>query len=219
MNLPATLPLFPLPDHVLLPGLPVPLRIFEPRYLALVADLEALPEDQRWLAVPRLAEGWQTDYEGRPAFLPIAAAARVRHVRHLPEGHVLIVVEGVARCRLTEVASSLPYRLATCERLPDDPYDHDEVAYAEAVSEVLGRVRNLARRVGEGGDQLATWMSGGAVEDGLVDRLAAALISDPDVRQRFLECRDPSLRVALFTKLIANLPPGGPPRGWDFSKN
>ena len=31
-------PLFPLPGHVLLPGLPVPFLIFEPRYRALVSD-------------------------------------------------------------------------------------------------------------------------------------------------------------------------------------
>jgi Lon protease-like protein len=219
VDLPAALPLFPLPDHVLLPGMPVPLRVFEPRYQALVADLAALPEDRRWLAVPRLAEGWQSDYEGRPPFLPVAAAARVRQIRALDDGHSLIVVEGIARCRLSEIPSALPYRMARCVALPDESYDHDAAAYAEAVNAVVGRVRHLARRVGEGGDQLATWMGGAAVEDGLVDRLAAALISDPDLRQRYLECRDPSLRVALFSKLVASLPSGGPPAGWDFSRN
>jgi Lon protease-like protein len=219
VDLPATLPLFPLPDHVLLPGLPVPLRVFEPRYQALVADLMVLPDERRWLAVPRLAEGWQADYEGRPGFLPIAAAARLRQVRRLDDGHSLIVVEGIVRCRLVEIAAVTPYRMAACSALPDEPFDHDEAAHAEAVSEVLGRVRHLARRVSEGGDQFAAWMSHAEVGDGLIDRLAAALISDPDLRQGYLECRDPSLRVALFSKLVSRLPHRGPPPGWDFSSN
>ncbi len=38
-GLPRSVPVFPLPDHVFLPGVPVPYRIFEPRYRALVRDL------------------------------------------------------------------------------------------------------------------------------------------------------------------------------------
>ena len=35
-DLPPTLPLFPLPSALLLPGSQLPLNIFEPRYLAMI---------------------------------------------------------------------------------------------------------------------------------------------------------------------------------------
>ena len=50
------LPLFPL-GTVLVPGLVLPLHIFEPRYRQLVADLEDLPEDEREFGVIAIREG------------------------------------------------------------------------------------------------------------------------------------------------------------------
>ena len=38
-DLPNIIPLFPLPNFVLFPGLSVPLRIFEPRYREMVGDV------------------------------------------------------------------------------------------------------------------------------------------------------------------------------------
>ena len=68
MLLPALVPLFPLPDHALLIGVPASYRVFEPRYRALVDDLLGIDDhEQRWLAIPQLAEGWQSDYFGAPA--------------------------------------------------------------------------------------------------------------------------------------------------------
>lgn len=69
MDLPDLLPLFPLPGHVLLPGLAVPFRIFEPRYRALVRDLLAVRAERRWLAVPCLAPGSDPAADA-PPFLP-----------------------------------------------------------------------------------------------------------------------------------------------------
>ena len=43
MQLPLSIPIFPLPDHVLLPAIPTAYRIFEPRYRALVVDLQSQP--------------------------------------------------------------------------------------------------------------------------------------------------------------------------------
>ena len=37
-QLPETLPVFPLPDAVVMPGAELPLNVYEPRYLAMVAD-------------------------------------------------------------------------------------------------------------------------------------------------------------------------------------
>ena len=37
--LPPLIPLFPLPDVVLFPRMPLPLHIFEPRYRQMVADV------------------------------------------------------------------------------------------------------------------------------------------------------------------------------------
>jgi len=213
---PDVLPLFPLPDHVLLPGVPVPFRIFEPRYLMLVADLEALPEAERWLVVPRLVDGWKTDHLGRPMFLPVAAAARLVRVEPLDPGEALIVVEGALRIRLEELPSTRPYRLAHWTPLPDDAAPSE--AALLAADKVLAKVRILARRLGDGAEQLAELA---ACEDRVLaaDRLAALLLSDPDARQRHLENRSPIERLGEFARhLITQLGPGAG-GAWEFSRN
>ena len=43
-DLPSTIPIFPLPSALLLPGGHLPLNIFEPRYLAMVDATLASPE-------------------------------------------------------------------------------------------------------------------------------------------------------------------------------
>lgn len=213
---PEVLPLFPLPDHVLLPGVPVPFRIFEPRYRTLIEDLEAQPEDERWLVVPRLVDGWKTDHLGRPKFMPIAAAARLVRVEPLDPGESLIVVEGALRIQLQEIASARPYRLAHWTPLPDETSPGD--AAVQAAEQVLAKVRILARRVGDGAEQLTELAEG---DDRLLaaDRLAALLLSDPDARQWHLECRNPSERLKEFVRHLTRQLGPGAGGAWDFSRN
>ena len=66
--LPAIIPIFPLPNAVLFPGVFLPLHIFEPRYRAMVAD--AL-EGDRLIGMMLLKPGWESDYEGRPPVYPV----------------------------------------------------------------------------------------------------------------------------------------------------
>lgn len=213
---PEVLPLFPLPDHVLLPGVPVPFRIFEPRYRTLIEDLEARPEDERWLVVPRLVDGWKTDQLGRPMFLPIAAAARLVRVQPLDPGESLIVVEGSLRVLLEETTSTKPYRLAHWTLLPDDAAPSD--AALMAAEQVLAKVRILARRVGDGAEQLTEL----AESDDRVfaaDCLAALLLSDADTRQWHLECRNPTERLSQFVRHLTRQLGPGAGGAWDFSRN
>lgn len=216
MLVPDVLPLFPLPDHVLLPGVPVPFRIFEPRYRTLIADLEERPEDERWLVVPRLMDGWKTDEQGRPRFLPIAVAAQLIRVQPLDPGESLIVVHGVLRLRLEEIPSSRPYRLAHWSPLPDDAAPSE--AALLAAEQVLAKVRVLARRVGDGAEQLTELAEG---DDRVLaaDRLAALLLSDPDARQRHLECRNPTERLQEFVRHLTRQLGPGAGGAWDFSRN
>jgi uncharacterized protein len=214
--IPDVLPLFPLPNHVLLPGVPVPFRIFEPRYRTLIADLESLPEDERWLVVPRLVDGWKTDHNGRPMFMPIAVAARLVRVQPLDPGESLIVVEGILRIRLEEIVSDKPYRLAQWVPLPDDHAPSDSALMA--AEQVLSKVRILARRVGDGAEQL-TELAEGDDRVFAADRLAALLLSDADSRQWYLECRNPTERLNQFVRHLTRQLGPGAGGAWEFSRN
>jgi hypothetical protein len=119
---------------------------------------------------------------------------------------------------LSEIVSHLPYRIARCAPLPDEPAEIPADALAKAMAQLIERVRLLARRNGAAAeqiDQLAAAIGPGAE---LIERLAAVLISEPDVRQSYLECLTPDGRVTLFRQVVeGNLGPGA--TGWFFSRN
>jgi Lon protease-like protein len=91
------LPMFPLQNVVLFPGLRTPLHIFEPRYRQLVKD--ALAGDGRLVMAvvqpDRLAE-----IAGDPEVFPIACAGILRERRRLPDGRYHVIVHGTERVRI-----------------------------------------------------------------------------------------------------------------------
>lgn len=110
------LPLFPLPTVVLFPGVFLPLHIFEPRYRAMVAD--ALASD-RLIGMTLLRDGWENDYDGRPAVYPIGCSGVITHCEQLADGRYNIILRGVERFRIVEEDHARPYRRALAQPLAE----------------------------------------------------------------------------------------------------
>ena len=114
--LPATIPLFPLPDVALLPNITLPLHIFEPRYRRMVAD--ALDGD-RLIGMVMLRPGYEAEYEGRPPVYAIGGAGRIESAERLPDGRYVIVLRGITRFRIVREDDSRPYRIAHVDAIPE----------------------------------------------------------------------------------------------------
>jgi Lon protease-like protein len=112
------LPLFPLPNVVLFPGVSLPLHIFESRYRQMIAD--AL-EGDRLIGMVLLRPGWDHDYDGRPPIYETGCTGLITHVEELPDGRYNIVLRGLERFRIVEEDHALSYRRAlVTPRLEDD---------------------------------------------------------------------------------------------------
>lgn len=103
-DLPATIPIFPLPGALLLPRARLPLHIFEPRYLAMVEDTLKTPE--------RLIGMIQPVEPGNPARLHvIGCAGRLTAFSETEDGRYMISLSGASRFRIRrEVDGFTPYR-------------------------------------------------------------------------------------------------------------
>ena len=112
--LPPTIPIFPLPNVVLFPGVFLPLHIFEPRYREMVAD--ALDGD-RLIGMVLLRPGWEGDYEDRPAVYPIGCAGVITHHEQMPDGRYNIVLRGLEKFKVLDEEDSKTYRLAHIQPL------------------------------------------------------------------------------------------------------
>ena len=100
--LPTSIALFPL-NTVLLPGGPLPLRIFEPRYLQMVS--ECLKHD-RPFGVCLIAKGKEAGEA--PVAHEYGTLARIEDWSQLPDGHLGITARGGERfiVRNTRVAAN-----------------------------------------------------------------------------------------------------------------
>ena len=119
-DLPPTLPLFPMPSALLLPGSQLPLNIFEPRYLAMIEDALQTPERIIGMVQPLNDDGTLFD---------VGCAGRISYFQESGDGRYMIALTGI--CRFTLQAEQLTdrgYRRATIDwgRFADDLKSSDD---------------------------------------------------------------------------------------------
>jgi hypothetical protein len=187
----SSLPIFPLPNCVLLPGGLLPLHVFEPRYRDLTRDCLA---GHQLMAVARLRPGYETAYYGRPPVYERCGVGRIIASDELPDGRFALLLRGVAR---VEIARELPaeraYRLVEAKMLPDDSCDSaDALDHQRRLIMLCDR---LAEVIDQGGPQLRDLARSCESPGECADAIAAALIMDADARQELLEACDPMVRL------------------------
>ena len=175
--LPTEIPLFPLPEVVLFPGVPRPLLVFEPRYREMVAD--AL-KGNRIIGMVLLRPGYEKDYEGRPPIYGIGCAGVIEDYEQLPDGRYGILLRGLTTFRVVSEDQRKPYRLARVEAVPDLLTD-EERGPLSTVRERLARLLDTVLPLGvEPPDP-------GLDDAEFVNLTAQALSMPEDARQDLLE--------------------------------
>lgn len=137
-------PVFPLPDAVLLPGAMLPLHVFEPRYQKMIGDLLATPPHRRSVAIALLSGNYEEFYHTNHAPIrpTVGVGLIVQHLE-LPDGCYNILLAGRARARITSEDDSASYRRAMLEYMPTEPVDMLASVHA-AIDEVRMLMRDIA---------------------------------------------------------------------------
>lgn len=129
-DLPPALPLFPLAGAVVMPGVQLPLNIFEPRYLSMVND--ALASNHLIGMIQPTSETLMDDV---PEIHRVGCAGRITSYSETPDGRIILVLTGVCRFQVTrEIEEHNGYRRARVDwerftadyhgeegRIPDRP--------------------------------------------------------------------------------------------------
>jgi len=190
-NLPRLLPLFPLPNVVLFPQMPMPLHVFEPRYRKMVGD--AL-DSHKTIGMALLRPGWEPEYQGRPAIYPVGCAGLIEQSEPLNQGRYNILVRGLTRFRVLEEHEGEPYRLASIEPLGDVPGD------AAALEDLRRRVMAAIGRAADGPVTLVLQTE--LPHDLFVNALCQSLSLSPIEKQSLLDCDSVSGRCARLLEIL-----------------
>src|ERR1700728_4263793 len=123
-DLPAVIPVFPLPGALLLPRGQMPLNIFEPRYLAMTDD--ALRSGFRLIGMIQPDPLHAGPDQNKPNLFQVGCVGRITQFAESGDGRYLIQLTGIARFRIEqELPADTPYR--QCE-VTFDPFADDFVA-------------------------------------------------------------------------------------------
>jgi uncharacterized protein len=195
-DLPQTLPIFPLPGVLLLPGGKLPLNIFEPRYLAMIRSALA---GQRLIGMiqPR-----DPDAGGQqPEVAKVGCVGRIVSFAETDDGRYLITLAGL--CRFA-IMGELPLLDGYRRVVPDwAPYAADLEPTAAAVdrARLIGALRAFFA------DQPVRidWQ---AIEQTADDRLIVSLAMlcpfEAAEKQILLEAPSPSERARVMIALLEN---------------
>lgn len=180
------LPLFPL-DLVLLPGTPLPLHIFEPRYREMIT--ECLDRSQHFGVVrgkdQELAE--------------IGCTAEILTVTNkYPDGRMDIVTEGRARFEVIQLNQERSFLQAEVFYLHDEPETPTKDEIAQALK-LHSEIMTLAGAVPEKSSEID--------QAQLSFHLAGSLPLDPDFKQTLLGMKSEAERLrAVISSFEAILP-------------
>ena len=211
-----SLPLFPL-NATIVPGLILPLHIFETRYRRLVADLLVRSDPEtREFGIIAVREGRNPVYEGIDALYPIGTSAILRETEANDDGSYDIVSVGSRRFRIHAVApgptwdNSAPLLMAEVEYLNEIDSGNCTPLVGEALRNFRVYRGLLSGQFGEefemsdaddididlGDEQLP--------EDATVISylITAAMVLGMEERQQLLAVPDTASRLRLACKLL-----------------
>jgi Lon protease-like protein len=194
-DLPAELPIFPLAGAVVMPGVQLPLNIFEPRYLNMVFD--ALAGDHLIGMVQPLRE---TTFDDTPEIHKVGCGGRITSYSETSDGRIVMVLTGVSRFEVrTELAPRHGYRRvkASWERFAID-FHEDETRLPDRDAffgslHAYARLRNVE----------VPWNDVKKMGDAdLINLLCAHLPLEPDDKQALIETIDLAQRADLMRALM-----------------
>jgi len=179
------LPLFPL-DLVLMPGVPLPLHVFEPRYKEMIS--ECLDEKKPFGVVRASSNG----------VAEIGCTAEIIEVtKRYDDGRMDILTRGVERFEVLQVHEERTFLEAEFTVIEDEPGTPNSELVQQAVR-LHGEIVKLAGADAEGPDQGAEHLS---------FLLAGSLPLDLDFKQKLLTTlSEPKRLQAVISYLEAVLP-------------
>jgi Lon protease-like protein len=198
-QLPAIMPIFPLPNVVLMPSANLPLFIFEDRYKQMVRDCL---ESDRYLSVALLKKGWEQQ-TGPPRPYPIAGFGRIIRATRLPNDCMDIVIQGMGRIEMTDFHDDRAYLRASVTLLqPTYPAAQSLTAPVNAIRETFLKLLDVK---GISALELRTHLKLLASPIDIVFFIITHLPLDPYAKQQLLQTPAVDEQLTALQQLLERL--------------
>jgi Lon protease-like protein len=196
VELPAAVPVMPLPGVLLFPNALLPLHIFESRFRQMLA--RAL-DDARMLCVALIKperQQWRTSAD----FCPISTVGLIRACVGRSDGTSDLILQGIRRVKFSDFEQEAPFPIARIKPLKTRTRPTVETdALAAKVLEFYTRLKSSERALPEKIDRYLGEMSDPEM---LADLIASTFVSGATRRQQLLEELDLNNRLRLLIQYL-----------------
>src|SRR2546425_9049621 len=147
LSIPDVLPVLPLKDTVIYPCAVQPLGVGQERSIRLIDDV--MRGDR--LVVLVAQKSAETEHAGMDDIFKIGTVSRVARMIRMPDGTIQIIVQGLERVEIGELAQEKPYLAAHVTLKPDtQETDNETEAIKRNVVSYFQRLVALVQNVPEG---------------------------------------------------------------------
>lgn len=200
ITLPETLqvPLFPLPNAVFFPHTLLPLHIFEPQYRQMI--IEAI-EGDRLIGIVLLKSELDSRTGEFKDFFSIGSLGFISEFKKTDEGEYEIMLAGLTRFEILEIASFEPYQSAKIKILRDSSqeiYDEEHLG-----NSLMFQLKQLMGDDSEAMKELE--IIGSADFDTLINSVCSVLQISPRHKQSLLEMESLRMRAETLIVLVQRL--------------
>lgn len=197
IEIPETLPVLPLRDVVIFPGMITPLLVGRPRSLASLD--EAMKRERVLLVITQ--KDINVDEPAPTDLYRMGTVVKILQVMRLVEGTMRILVEGLARGEVEKfTASRKHYRAKTTLHAPRDASNRKMQAMVRSLTSQFTDYVQLNKRIP---DEVLRTVVPIEDYDRLIDSMTAHIIAKIEVKQPILEAVEIEARCTLTGALLA----------------
>lgn len=138
-ELPQDLPILPLRNTVLFPGVVIPITAGRDKSIKLINDANAGGK-----VIGVVSQKDEDDEDPSPEEInKVGTVARILRVLKMPDGNVTVILQGKKRFEIDEVTTEQPYLRATIKEVPENRPENDEAEF----STIIESVKELAIQI------------------------------------------------------------------------
>ena len=198
-RLPAELPVLPLRDTVLFPNSFMPLAVARESSVRLIDEAVS---NGSLIAVFTQREASE-DEPLKDDLYPVGTASHIHKMFKLPDGSLRIIVQGLARIRLTELVSVRPYLRGRVEPAVEQHNEKDKLEIDALQRNIKANFQQIVSLSPLLSDDLQTLAMNISEPGRLADFIASSLGSiSTETRQEVLETLDVRQRLDLLNRLL-----------------
>lgn len=182
-NLPESLPILPLRNTILFPGVVMPITVARDKSIQLLKEAYKTQDKLVGVVAQRSAD---IEEPGVTDLYEIGTVATILRMIKMPDGSTMAVIQGKRRFQLQELKQSEPYLKASITALaePDFVEDEESKALAESIKDFSQRIINMSPHMPS---EAASAVNKIKSPTFLVNFVASNLSSELGVKQAILE--------------------------------